>query len=131
MSDGIEIKNAVIKKVDIGIERGFVVGINVVLDYGDSSQQGFLGGYYLYTEKGWSDATCGDYTGHCIMRLCEVVGTLYINDIVGKSVRVKGTYNDIHAIGNIIKDNWFNPKQDFDEFKKRFDKRYTDNNPPQ
>ena len=38
-------------------------------------------------------------------------------DLPGKYARVKATHNKVLAIGNILKDEWFDPKELFEEAK--------------
>lgn len=109
----MEIKNAIIESASIDNgDRGLLTAW-LFLDYGGSGQ-GF-GGFSLYLPKSYTHFTeKGDFAGHFIFRCMEIAGVDRWNDITGKSVRVKCERNSIVAIGHIIKDDWFNPKEDFD-----------------
>lgn len=81
-----------------------------------------MGGYLLYAPKGWAAHDSLNYCGHFIWRLLEIAGVSDLNKIVGKTVRVElteaGFGGTIKAIGHIINDDWFNPKEEFDEMRK-------------
>ena len=108
----IEIKNAIIKSASINMgDRGLLTA-DLQLEYGNGTSQVF-GGYVLYLPSFYSNHELKSYAGHFIFRCMQIAGVEDWKDMVGKSIRVKASYNEIYAIGNIIKEDWFNPKDDF------------------
>lgn len=109
----IEIKNAVIDSAWFDTERGLTAFIG--LDYGDCGHQSF-GGYLLYAPKGWkAHESTGNYAGHFIYRCLQIAGVEDWQKMIGKTIRVKAEHSKVHAIGHIVKDDWFNPSEDFKE----------------
>lgn len=100
----IEIRNAIITSVTLDIERGLSAWLH--LDYGDISQ-GF-GGYSLY-----SPSNRANYAGHFIYRCIVVGGVEKWEQLPGRTIRVKADHEKVHAIGHVIKDDWFDPSKDF------------------
>ena len=106
-----EISNAVIESARITTgERGFL-RCWLTLDYG-GARQGF-GGYVLYVPKSWAHYKIESVAGHFIFRIMEIAGVTEWDALEGKTVRAKHTHNGISAIGHIVKDDWFCPKEDF------------------
>lgn len=109
------IKNAVIESVSIDMgERGLLTSW-LTLNYGDSGQ-GF-GGYALYLPKSYKHHALMSHAGHFIFRCMEVAGVESWDEMQGKTIRVKldsdGLGGRAIAIGHIVKDDWFNPSEDF------------------
>lgn len=112
----LEVKNAVIERASISCgERGFLDAW-LGLDYGGCGQ-GF-GGFVLYVPKSWKHHSIESVAGHFIFRVMEIAGVENWEDLKGKTIRVRGTWNNVEAIGHIVKDDWFNPKEDFDKIKE-------------
>lgn len=110
----IEVKNAVITGARFDTERGLSAWID--LDYGGSGQ-GF-GGYLLYIPKDWKHSgNQKNYAGHFIYRVLEVAGVDEWAKLKGKAVRVRASYDGVHAIGHIIRDDWFDVKAEFAELR--------------
>lgn len=110
-----EIKNAVIESARITTgERGFL-DCWLSLDYGGCGQ-GF-GGYVLYIPKSWTHHKLESVAGHFLFRVMEIAGVESWDDLKGKTVRVRGNYAGIEAIGHIVKNDWFCPKDDFAALK--------------
>jgi hypothetical protein len=108
----VEIKNAVIQRAYFDTERGLSAWLD--LDYGGSGQ-GF-GGYLLYAPKGWkAHESKGNYAGHFIYRCLQIADVSDWSKLPGRTVRVKAEHSKVHAIGHIIKDDWFDPSKDFAE----------------
>lgn len=107
----MEEKNAVIEKATINIEDIGVLGSYIYLDYGGSAQ-GF-GGYALYLPKDYTHHKLESVAGHWIYRVLEIAGVEKWEDLPGKTIRVRADHNKVHAIGHIIKDDWFVPSEDF------------------
>jgi hypothetical protein len=111
MSEELEIKNAVIESTSISCgDRGFL-DCWLHLDYGGSGQ-GF-GGYSLYLPKSWRHHKLESPAGHYIFRVMEIAGVTEWDNLKGKTIRVKATHTGVHAIGHIVKDDWFCPRDDF------------------
>ena len=109
--ENIEIKNAVIKGVKLSTDDHNLLTCWLDLDYGGSGQ-GF-GGYALYLPKSFSHHTLNSVAGHFIFRCMEIAGVTEWDQMVGKTVRAKAEHSKVHAIGHIVKDDWFNPSEDF------------------
>lgn len=111
-----EIKNAIIESMTITSDDHNLLTVWLYLDYGGCSQ-GF-GGYSLYLPKSYKHHTeKGDFAGHFIFRCMEIAGVGKWENIKGKTVRVKSNHSQIEAIGHIVKDDWFNPSEDFKKMK--------------
>lgn len=105
----IEEKNAVIESAVITKADHGVLTAWIHLKY-DIGGQGF-GGYGLYVPASKNHSY--NYTGHFIWRVLEIVGVDEWSRLVGKTIRVRAEHDHIHAIGHIIKDDWFYPKDEF------------------
>jgi len=107
----IEIKNAIISSASLDTgDRGLLTSW-IYLDYGGSGQ-GF-GGCALYLPKSFNHHEMLSPAGHFIFRVMEVAGVEKWDDLKGKTVRVKAEHDKVHAIGNIVKEDWFDPSEDF------------------
>lgn len=113
-----EVKNAIITSATITSADHGVLSAWLHLDYGGSGQ-GF-GGFTLYLPKDFKHhAPAGpNYAGHFIWRVMEVAGVEKWDQLAGKTIRVRGTHSGIEAIGHIVKDDWFNPGEDFRAHEK-------------
>lgn len=114
----IETKNAKIESTMLGVEDHGIMSFMLMLDYGGGSIQG-AGGYALDTplkdNNGKFIKRVGGAPGMTlIMRILEVVGVDKWEDLKGEHIRVKAEFTSIHAIGNLLKDDWL----DFKEFFK-------------
>jgi hypothetical protein len=109
---GPEVRNAIITDTSLGYEDHNILTAMLYLDYGGSGQ-GF-GGYGLDI---WSEehhkriphAACGLF----IQRVLKVVGVDSWEKLKGKHIRVKSSWSKVHSIGNILKDEWFSPEEEF------------------
>ena len=115
----IEIKNAKIASTMLGVEDHGILTCWLYLEY-DGGGQGF-GGYSLDTPdkaRTHEFRRVGCAWGmEFINRILAVVGVEKWEQLPGKHIRVKAEHSKVHAIGNIIKDNWFCPETDLTEFK--------------
>jgi len=50
----------------------------------------------------------------------EIAGVTEWDDLAGRMIRVKAERTDVHAIGHIIKDDWFNPTEDFKNIQEDY-----------
>jgi len=98
-------QNAIIKSASITNERMLSAWIS--LDYGGMCQS--FGGYVLYRDKDDNS----NYAGLFISRVLEIVGVEEWSKLEGKTIRARFDDNKVHAIGHIVKDDWFNPSEEF------------------
>lgn len=113
----VETRNAIITSAAITNDDYGLLSAWIMLDYGGSGQ-GF-GGYALYLPKTFRHATvCPDFAGHFLWRVMEVADVREWGHLPGKTVRVRYEHSKVHALGHIVKDDWFDPRVEFDEMQK-------------
>jgi len=112
-----ETRNAIIESAKITNDDHGLLSAWVYLDYGGSGQ--VFGGYALYLPKLFThhNPVAPNYCGHFIWRVMEVAGVSEWGQLKGKTVRVRCEHSRVHAIGHIVKDDWFDPSVDFEQFK--------------
>ena len=106
-----EIKNAIIEKATITSDDHGILSAWLYLDYGGSGQ-GF-GGWSLYLPKSFNHHKIESVAGHFLFRCMEIAGVTNWNELQGKTIRAKADHCKIESIGHIVKDDWFNPSEDF------------------
>jgi hypothetical protein len=114
---GIQTKNAIIREARITNDDHGLLTAWLDLDYGGSGQ-GF-GGYSLYLPSSFRhhDPSGPNYAGHFIWRVMEVADVTEWSRLPGKTVRVRCEHSQVHAVGHIVKDDWFNPRADFEAMR--------------
>lgn len=113
MSD-VETKNAKITGTMLGWEDHGILSFMLYLDYGSGGCQG-AGGYCLDDYCKHKDKRIGTASGlNLIMRIMKIVGVEKWEDLKGKHIRAKAEHCRVHAIGNLLKDDWL----DFEQFFK-------------
>ena len=107
-SEKQEIRNAIITSASLGTENHGVLSVMLDLDYGGTCQ-GF-GGWCLHHP---SKDDIRSVAGHFIYRVLQIAGVRNWDDVKGKTIRVKWSPTRVGAIGHIVKDDWFDPEEDF------------------
>ena len=107
----VEEKNAIITHAEITASDHGLLSAWLTLDYGGTGQ-GF-GGYALYLPKSFTHHALESVAGHFIWRVMEIAGVEKWSELPGKTIRVRGTWSGVDAIGHIVKDDWFSPRADF------------------
>lgn len=111
-----ETKNAIITSAEISADDHGLLSAWLYLDY-EGSGQGF-GGYALYLPRGYTHSTNQkNYAGVFIWRCMEIAGVTKWSKLKGKTIRVKARHDGVQEIGHIVKDDWFNPKNEFETMK--------------
>lgn len=109
----METRNAIITDATITNADHGLLSAWIMLDYGGSTGQGF-GGYALYLPTTYTNHVAQvNYAGHFIWRVLQIAGVAEWNQLTGKAIRGRATAGRIEAIGNVIKDDWFDPKAEF------------------
>lgn len=107
LTDELEQCNAIINSVVLSTEHGLFFSMG--LDY-DGLAQHFA---RPIADKDSS------YAAEFLMRTMKVVGVSELSQLVGKAIRVRRTHDSVEAIGNIIKEDWFSPKELWEELQAR------------
>ena len=107
----MEIRTAIINRTTITIGKHEHLSIWLHLDYGGGGQK--FGGYALYLPSSYKDHSIKSMAGHFLFRCMEIAGVTEWDQMAGRAIRAKCYQNNVHAIGNIIRDDWFNPDKDF------------------
>ena len=111
MQSETSIQNAVIKRAELISSDHGCLTTWLTLDYGSTGQK--FGGYTLYLSKGFTHHSLKSTAGHFIWRVMEIAGVAEWDRLVDTSIRVRADHYKVHAIGHIIKDDWFCPSEDF------------------
>ena len=114
-AEGYEIKNAIIKQIDISTADHCCATLNIILEgngWGVS-----YGGYNLGRAGAYIKREEIESSGKCFESILQIMWTLGTDSLVnlkGKYCRVatKGWGSSVKIIGNLIKDKWF----DYDSF---------------
>lgn len=110
MRDGIY--NAKINSTSLEFEDHGCLCLNLYLVHEGGHQM--FGGYNLMSKfQKEFKRDGGDHAGWYIKRVFDICEVDNYKDLIGKAIRVKIEDGLIKAIGNIINDDWFEPRIDF------------------
>lgn len=115
----IETRNAIIRSTKITTADHGILTAWLYLDYGGGGGGQAFGGYGLHNPHWEAPSIAGLF----LWRVLEVVGVEDWENLTGKTIRVKAEHSKIHAIGHIIKDEWFNPAEEFEKVRKEYAER--------
>jgi len=104
--------------IDIG-DRGYLT-VYINLDFGGSGQS--FGDYVLYLPDSFEHSKGQpNIAGNFMYSVMKVVGVGQWKDLKGKAIRVrkKDYWDVVQEIGHIIKDEWYNPKEEFEKMKEK------------
>lgn len=102
------ITGARLTTADHGLLSGW---ISMDLEVGCQS----FGGHVLFLPESFKHAPKqANFAGLWIFRVMQVADVEEWSKLTGKTVRVRGTWDGIEAIGHITKDDWFCPKDEFE-----------------
>lgn len=105
----IEIKNAIINTTYLGIDDHGIMTCFLHLDYGASGQS--FGGYFLDEYNKVQKQRVGIAFGmNFIISILKTLNITSWEMLKGKHIRVKASFEKIHAIGHILEDKWFYPE---------------------
>ena len=116
IKEGYSIENAFIENVDLSMADHGCLTLAMTLNGGGWGV--VYGGYCL--GKGYLGADDDFFDGSAagmeyLMRIMDTVGVERFQDLKGKYIRVatKGWGDSVKIIGNILKDQWFDPETFF------------------
>lgn len=95
--------NAIITRTELSSADHGLISAWLYLDYGGSGQ-GVAGEIRLHAR---------DLPGF-IWRVLEIAGVTEWAQLKGRTIRVRSEHTKVHAIGHIVKDDWFYPSDDFE-----------------
>ena len=110
MQDGIY--NAKVEKVKLEFEDHGCLCLNLYLEH-EGGYQTFGGINLISKFQKEFKPDGGNYAGWYIKRVFDVCGVDSMDELPGQAVRIKLENGIIRAIGNIIRDDWFEPRVDF------------------
>lgn len=67
--------------------------------------------YYIFLKR--SNAGHSTYLGEIKAPSMEIAGVSEWAQLAEKTIRVKADGCKVHAIGHVVKDDWFDPAKDF------------------
>lgn len=112
MTGEVKQQNAIITGATLTTEDHGVLSIWISMDLEFGCQS--FGGHVLFLPKEFKHAPKqANFAGLWIFRVMQVAGVSEWSKLTGKTVRVRGTWDGITAIGHITKDDWFCPKDEF------------------
>lgn len=107
------IRNATIFSAELEIQHESFLCVDLGLDYGYGSQHfgGFVLGKMNDTMKSGPE-----YMVHFVRRCLQITESNAISEMKGESIRVDADRAHVYGIGHLLKDDWFYPKKDFEEW---------------
>lgn len=115
-----EVENASVGKVTLGdSDRGSLTAV-LMMDLADGCTQGF-GTYYLgkldggnlTRERSYGWGFCAEFIARCL----KCCGKSEWGDLPGSPVRVLSVNGLLLALGHYLKDEWFCPRVEWEDFK--------------
>ncbi len=112
----LEERNARITAVTLEIEDHGILTCHITTEFRGGCQS--FGGYALDAYDADKKKRVGSAWGmEFIRRVLETVGVDSLDGLKGKTIRTRGNWSKISAIGHIIDDKWFDPGEDLKDLR--------------